>query len=284
MIKQAEDNLVAGITIGYDAVITGIFAIEANVYKGLEEYYNAIEELMELFEYQTPRAEIIDVFGAELQNAYLHGVNTGAAEMGIRFSFSSIDFDFLRTFRAQNQRTLVNYFGVIGNKMHAIMRETLAAGHGWQKVRTELRRVLGFSRRKAETIARTELARSAIEGRLNQYNKDISVVPLVEWFAGLDEVHCSGVPQLGITCQQAHGRRVKTKNAHGLIPAHPNCRCVWIPITRSRLNRESRKKMIDKAARESNLENAAAFKILANDLAINKRVTNIEEDKKYRDF
>jgi len=76
---------------------------------------------------------------------------------------------------------------------------------------------------RALTIARTEIIRAHAEGQLDAMEQ-LGVTKLgvmVEWAT-------SGA----FVCQQCaplHGMVLTLKEARGMLPQHPNCRCAWIP-------------------------------------------------------
>lgn len=77
---------------------------------------------------------------------------------------------------------------------------------------------------RALTIARTETIRAHAEGQLDALEQmgveKIGV--MVEWSAAGDDRTCP-------RCQDLDGIIMKLKEARGIIPRHPNCRCSFIP-------------------------------------------------------
>jgi len=75
-------------------------------------------------------------------------------------------------------------------------------------------------RRRADMIARTESAYAVDEGTLEGYEE--AEVEMVEWLTS----------QAGACddCIAQSGRKFKIKEAHGMQPAHPICRCCWSPV------------------------------------------------------
>lgn len=75
-------------------------------------------------------------------------------------------------------------------------------------------------RRRADMIARTESAYAVDEGTLQGYEQ--AEVEKVEWLTS----------QAGACdeCIAQSGRKFKIKEAHGMQPAHPICRCCWSPV------------------------------------------------------
>lgn len=76
----------------------------------------------------------------------------------------------------------------------------------------------------AQRIARTEIIRAHAEGTLDGLERlGVQQVGVqVEWSTSGDDRVCP-------ICEPLGGQVFKIKEAHGLIPAHPNCRCAFIP-------------------------------------------------------
>lgn len=71
---------------------------------------------------------------------------------------------------------------------------------------------------RAELIATTELAAAASEGTLAAYKEND--IKRVEWVT--DDSPC---PEI---CEPNSGKVFDIDEAQGLLPAHPNCECVWV--------------------------------------------------------
>jgi len=105
----------------------------------------------------------------------------------------------------------------------------LATGlsNGWhptQMARELSKSIEGLTRRRAETIARTETIYAHAEGQLDSFEK-LGVKELglmAEWSTAGDDAVCS-------QCASMAGRIFTIEEARALIPLHPNCRCAWIP-------------------------------------------------------
>lgn len=77
---------------------------------------------------------------------------------------------------------------------------------------------------RASRLARTEIIHAHAEGQLDSFERlgveDVGVE--AEWSTAGDRRVCP-------RCNEMAGNTYKVKQAHGLIPLHPNCRCSWIP-------------------------------------------------------
>jgi len=78
----------------------------------------------------------------------------------------------------------------------------------------------GYERR-ATLVARTEVIAASNEGALQGYEQE--GITKAEFYAALDERTCDD-------CMSYHGEVRPIEESHGLIPVHPNCRCVWVPV------------------------------------------------------
>lgn len=124
-----------------------------------------------------------------------------------------------------NSRTLTEIEGLTEDmrvKLKRALMDGLAANKSPIDVGNDIVKAIGINRNRARTIARTELMRAHAEGQL----------------VGLKQM---GVDKIGVTvewtttkgacpqCSRLSGRTYTIDEAKGLIPAHPNCRCAWIP-------------------------------------------------------
>jgi len=76
---------------------------------------------------------------------------------------------------------------------------------------------------RSEILVRTEIIRVHSESVLNQLEElgATVVTPLVEFATAADPCE---------RCDGLSGNVYKIKDARGLIPVHPNCRCTWLPV------------------------------------------------------
>lgn len=106
---------------------------------------------------------------------------------------------------------------------------------GWSANREEQLLIDGFSRAQVdkkiaayerklhrirnETIARTESARAMNEGQLQGFAE--AGVETVFWFALADR--CP-------VCDPHDGQEFTLRESRGVLPFHPRCRCMWLPM------------------------------------------------------
>jgi SPP1 gp7 family putative phage head morphogenesis protein len=110
-------------------------------------------------------------------------------------------------------------------EMTRVLSDGLSAGHGSRKIARELNQtVSGLEKRRALTIARTEIVHTHNEGQLDSFEamgiEGVNV--MAEWNTAHDDKVCP-------LCEPMEGVVLKISEARGMIPRHPNCRCAWLP-------------------------------------------------------
>ena len=113
----------------------------------------------------------------------------------------------------------------MSQNMGRIFADGLANGDGPRTIARRLHKSMdNIERKRALVMARTETARAHAEGQLQGFQQlgveNIKV--MAEWSTAGDDRVC---PQ----CQPLDGVVMTIKEAEGIIPRHPNCRCAWIP-------------------------------------------------------
>lgn len=106
-----------------------------------------------------------------------------------------------------------------------IMSDGLAHGWGPAKVARELNKSIdGFNRVNARRIARTEIIHAHAEGQLDSFDEMglEEVTVMAEWATAKDDLVCP-------LCLPLDGVVLTVKEARGILPRHPNCRCCWLP-------------------------------------------------------
>lgn len=115
----------------------------------------------------------------------------------------------------------------IGEETASLLSKALTAGfEAGEDMPTIARRIrevfADCDRRRSILIARTETIMASNEGALVGY-EDSGVVEQVEFYAALDERTCDD-------CDAMHGEEFNLGDSHGVIPLHPDCRCVFLPV------------------------------------------------------
>jgi SPP1 gp7 family putative phage head morphogenesis protein len=108
-----------------------------------------------------------------------------------------------------------------------ILAEGLATGQGPRQIAREMNAMIDkMTRTRANLIARTEIVRAHHMANIEEYRAAgiEGVVVKAEWVTAGDGAVCP-------LCEPLQGKVFKIDEIAGMIPRHPNCRCVAIPIT-----------------------------------------------------
>lgn len=112
----------------------------------------------------------------------------------------------------------------MAQKMSRVLADGLAQGQGPRKIARALNHEVGVELTRARTLARTETIRTHHSAMMEMYYQarveDVFIK--VEWMTAGDHRVCPD-------CAYLDGTIFKLEDAEGLIPLHPNCRCIMIP-------------------------------------------------------
>jgi SPP1 gp7 family putative phage head morphogenesis protein len=119
--------------------------------------------------------------------------------------------------------------GITSDMSVKISRELtlgLAQGVGPREIARRLTKVVDLSIVRARTLARTEVIYSHAQASLDRYAAAglEGVTIQAEWLSTKDKRTCP-------RCKAREGKVYSIKEARGLIPLHPQCRCSWIGLT-----------------------------------------------------
>lgn len=127
---------------------------------------------------------------------------------------------------ASDGSPLSKLFDALGPEGSAGIRSALtrglALGYSPRKIAAGVRDQVGISLTRALTISRTEVLRSYRQSQSDGYAANRDIVTGKMWYASL----IGACP----VCVSMHG------SIHGvneIMATHPNCRCSWIPVTKS---------------------------------------------------
>ena len=110
-------------------------------------------------------------------------------------------------------------------EMSRILADGIAHGKGPRELARELTKsVDGLEKKRALVIARTEIVHAHNEGQLDAFEamNVEGVGVMAEWSTAHDGEVCE-------QCAPMEGVVLTIKEAQGMLPRHPNCRCAWIP-------------------------------------------------------
>jgi SPP1 gp7 family putative phage head morphogenesis protein len=114
----------------------------------------------------------------------------------------------------------------MSSQLDMILADGMANGRGPREIARDMaKRVDGITKKRALVIARTEIIHAHAEGQLDSMETlGVSkTTAAVEFATAGDEKVCP-------RCAALEGKEYTIKQAHGVIPVHPNCRCAWIPL------------------------------------------------------
>jgi|LSQX01.1.fsa_nt_gb SPP1 gp7 family putative phage head morphogenesis protein len=154
------------------------------------------------------------------------GIQTGITDATITHAFyRPFHADKVGVIYTRNFQALKGITEVMDTSISRVLAEGLSKGLGpIQIARILNKEVDNIGIRRAKVLARTEVMNAHAEGTLNIYEdfgtKEVAVK--AEWSTAGWNV-CP-------LCQPKEGKVFNLSEARGMIPFHPNCRCVWIPF------------------------------------------------------
>jgi HK97 family phage portal protein len=108
------------------------------------------------------------------------------------------------------------------NLLAEVLAQGYAAGEGIPDLTKRVERIfVECDKVRATRIARTETIMASNEGALTGYGE--LGVEKAEFYAAIDERACDD-------CLALHKEIFTLNDSHGMIPLHPQCRCVWLPV------------------------------------------------------
>ncbi len=173
-----------------------------------------------------------------IKTAYQKGIARSAAQMrkgGLSVTDRWVEAAFFRPVHADRiglvyTRVFSELEGVtkvMDTRISRVLSLGMMEGRGVKDIARDLNETvkeIGLTR--SRVIARTEIIRSHAEATLNTYEEaGLSEVTVEAEFAtAQDNRVCPKCEKL------ASEGPYNLKEARGMIPVHPNCRCAWIPV------------------------------------------------------
>lgn len=112
----------------------------------------------------------------------------------------------------------------MSTQMSRVLASGIADGKNPYQLARQLNEEVGFALSRAARIARTEIMHAHAEGQLDSFDRlgveELGI--LAEWSTAGDDRVCP-------LCAPMEGAIFTIKEARGMIPRHPNCRCTYIP-------------------------------------------------------
>lgn len=130
-----------------------------------------------------------------------------------------------------------------------------------------------LTKTRARVIARTEVIASHAEGQLDAYEglNVTQVTVRAEWLTAGDNRVCG-------LCAPMEGEVMSIREARGLIPRHPNCRCAWEPVTEKKRSPRKTQKAIKKSIRRASRKGATLRESVEESTWAGKRLLRESND------
>ncbi|MEO0760110.1 MAG: minor capsid protein [Cyanobacteria bacterium J06648_16] len=157
-----------------------------------------------------------DALGGEAAAAYLSAIDPTSPIA----NHAGIPLEAVALQARDGRQRLYRYSDEFRNQVSAIVEQGLIQGWGTGRVQRLMRQQLGVTKSKAETLARTEMSRSLNNGAQMRYER--SGVEYVQWMITPSEQLCR-------ICAARNGYIYEVGKVE--IPAHPRCRCQWLPVS-----------------------------------------------------
>ena len=130
--------------------------------------------------------------------------------------------EFARTWIKLRSLTLARSINM--TTLEALRHELALGFEAGESIQQLTKRIEGYfdtnARVRAEMVSRTEVISASNEGALHRF--ELEGITKSEWLTSRDGRVCE-------ECDPMDGQIFITKEASGMIPRHPQCRCVWLP-------------------------------------------------------
>jgi SPP1 gp7 family putative phage head morphogenesis protein len=189
--------------------------------------------------------------GVEQAASYLKGKsdNAGPSSLFGRALRTPVNLKKVELVKARAFAELEGVTKSMEVQLGNILADGLVRGENPLKVARDMtKQVKSIEKKRARTIARTEMIRAHAEGSLDAMKQlGVQYVGIdVEWTATMID-HDKGIFEEKVCdkCRALSGMVIPIEKATGLIPRHPNCRCAFVPnILGSTPNKEVRSRIL----------------------------------------
>lgn len=172
-----------------------------------------------------------------IQNAYQSGLRHAERELqkaghpiqeqDIETTFNlPIHQESVSLLYTRNYEALQGINQEVAKQISRSLSDGFAQGQNPRTIARDLSdRVDSIGRTRATVLARTEVINAHSTSTLNRYDQ-----------AGIDEVsgraefRTAGDSRVCPICRSLNGNTYTIEEARGVIPVHPQCRCVWLPV------------------------------------------------------
>jgi SPP1 gp7 family putative phage head morphogenesis protein len=171
---------------------------------------------------------LADSYPKLVQGGYVNPLEIGATagKIGSATAFNvPIHANTLESLFTRNFEDLKGITDAMSAALSRTLTQGLAEGRGPRDIARKLaKQVDGIGIRRARVLARSEIIRAHAEATLNNFQTfGVDGVGVeAEWLTAGDAKVCG-------VCGSLSGRVYKIAEARGMLPAHPNCRCAWLP-------------------------------------------------------
>ena len=135
--------------------------------------------------------------------------------------------DKLDMLAARSYSKLKGYMGELESEMVRILADSLAGEPVPREIAAAMFEKIKATDSKTLRLGNTEVMYAFTDGQLEAFEKlgikEVSL--LVEWKTAEDDGVC---PE----CYRRSGTVMTIAEARGILPLHPNCRCIWVPYLR----------------------------------------------------
>ncbi len=201
----------------------------------------------------------------------------GTREQFLQSSFGQAEtVDKLKILAGRVYTDLKGVNEAVAAQLNRVLVDGLSRGENPRTIAREMAKGIdGIGKRRAETIARTEIIRAHAEGQLDAMEKlgVAEVGVMAEWSTAGDDRVCD-------LCGPLEGKVLPITEAHSLIPLHPNCRCTWIPSVSAPTKKVPEKKQVEPETVQKikpTIEELHKFLLEARSLEEISRATGIQE-------
>lgn len=137
---------------------------------------------------------------------------------------------------ARLEEEMRNVTTEMATKMGRLIHDAFSRGDTPETLADALAAQVDLSQTRAILVARTELTRAHADSTLESLGQlgvtHVGVVPEVEFTTAGDEKVCR-------QCSRKEGKVYTLKEAAGVVPQHPNCRCRWTVVSKPIVNAAS---------------------------------------------
>lgn len=161
--------------------------------------------------------------GADVPTTF--GASSAQAEVTAAFN-SPFHIDRVQLAFTQTWTSMVGVNAAMHSQISRVLAQGMAEGRNPREIARSINdRVDKIGIARARTIARTETIRAHHSATIGEYKRAgiEGVIVKAEWLTAGDNRVCPA-------CEALEGQIFTLDEAEGMIPLHPNCRCIMLPV------------------------------------------------------